>query len=113
MTTTIITNDLKTRAAETFSTLGWPTTRSEEWRYTNLAPLQKVAWKLDDSAITLTDTPATLAGRAALELVFVNGRLARTTGSAGIVTDPTPETIADWERNAMVALNLANAQDGT
>ncbi|HEY0159635.1 MAG TPA: Fe-S cluster assembly protein SufD [Thermoanaerobaculia bacterium] len=110
---TAVALDLRERAAETFAKLGWPTTRLEEWRYTNLAPLQKVAWRTDDSPQPI-DSPASLAGRAALELVFVNGRLAGTTGSvAGAATAPQDTTtIADWERNAMVALNTANAQDG-
>jgi Fe-S cluster assembly protein SufD len=101
---------LRERAAETFVKLGWPTTRLEEWRYTNLAPLQKIDWRTDDSA-QLVESPAMLAGRAAMELVFVNGRLAQTSGSVGGALQDAP-TIADWERNAMVALNTANAQDG-
>lgn len=107
----VMTSDLRARAAETFAKLGWPTTRIEEWRYTNLAPLQKIAWRIDDSAQHI-DSPATLAGRAALELVFVNGRLTQTSGAAGNSLDDDSRTIADWERNAMVALNTANAQDG-
>jgi Fe-S cluster assembly protein SufD len=105
-----VTTDLRERAAETFEKLGWPTTRIEEWRYTNLAPLQKIAWRTDDSAQPI-DSPASLAGRAAMELVFVNGRQVQSTGSAGGALHETL-TIADWERNAMVALNTANAQDG-
>ncbi|MEA2463304.1 MAG: Fe-S cluster assembly protein SufD, partial [Acidobacteriota bacterium] len=105
-----VTTDLRERAAETFEKLGWPTTRLEEWRYTNLAPLQKIDWRTDDSAQAV-DSPATLAGRAALELVFVNGRQVQTSGAAGSALKETIN-IADWERNAMVALNTANAQDG-
>jgi len=105
-----VTTDLRERAAETFEKLGWPTTRLEEWRYTNLAPLQKIAWRTDESA-QLVESPATLAGRAAMELVFVNGRHVQTSGSAAGVLKETLN-IADWERNAMVALNTANAQDG-
>ena len=107
---TVLATDLRVRAAETFAKLGWPTTRLEEWRYTNLAPLQKIEWRVADTSQHV-DSPATLAGRAALELVFVNGRLTQTQGSAGRALGET-QTIADWERNAMVALNTANAQDG-
>jgi Fe-S cluster assembly protein SufD len=107
---TAVMTDLRERAAETFAKLGWPTTRLEEWRYTNLAPLQKVAWRTDDAPQAI-ESPATQAGRAALELVFVNGRHVQTTGSAGGKLTNVP-TVADWERNAMVALNTANAQDG-
>lgn len=93
------------RAAETFAKLGWPTPRIEEWKYTNLAPLSKIAWRTDDSVADI-ETPWTLKARAAAEYVFING----------VAQDfqPAPQihTIADWERNAMVALNFANIQDG-
>src|SRR5688572_9033970 len=106
--------NLRERAAETFEKLGWPTTRIEEWRYTNLAPVQKIAWRTDDAgaaAASAAETTFTMAGRATSELIFVNGRLVRQSGTAaGAAAAPT--TIADWERNAMVALNTANAQDG-
>jgi Fe-S cluster assembly protein SufD len=116
----VVTTELRERAAETFAKLGWPTTRIEEWRYTNLARLQKIAWRTDD-AVAAIDSPASLAEQAAMELVFVNGRHVRTTGSIATASGSVAEaatapqdglTIADWERNAMVALNTANAQDG-
>ncbi|MFP5247755.1 MAG: Fe-S cluster assembly protein SufD [Thermoanaerobaculia bacterium] len=111
--TTAIATDLRERAAETFAKLGWPTTRIEQWRYTNLAPLQKVAWRTDDGVEPAAPGRFTLAGRAVLELVFVNGRLVDTTGATAEAAVATPrEPIADWQRNAMVALNLANMQDG-
>ena len=102
--------DLRDRAAEVFAKLGWPTTRIEEWRYTNLAPLQKIAWRTDENPQRI-ESPASLAGRAALELVFVNGRLVDRSGDlkAGAADDAG---IADWERNPMVALNTAHMQDG-
>jgi Fe-S cluster assembly protein SufD len=101
---------LRERAAETFEKLGWPTTRIEEWRYTNLAPVQKIDWRTDD-APKAVDSSATLAGRNVLELLFVNGHFAVQSGQSPFGA-PERATIADWERNAMVALNTANAQDG-
>ena len=109
--TTAVSLDLRERAAETFAKLGWPTTRIEEWRYTSLAPLTKVDWRFDDTP-GIVDTPATLAGRAALELVFLNGRMMRQTGETRFGTAEEVGRYADWERNAMVALNTANMQDG-
>jgi Fe-S cluster assembly protein SufD len=96
-------------AAEAFEKLGWPTTRSEEWRYTNLAPVQKIAWRTDDAPQRIASA-STLAGKAALELVFVNGKLVDRIGPSFAAADEPG--IADWERNAMVALNTANMQDG-
>jgi Fe-S cluster assembly protein SufD len=104
-------SDLRERAAETFAKLGWPTTRLEEWRYTNLAPLQKIDWRVDDAPLQMVDTTSTLAGRATLELVFVNGRLVQRTGESKFAQSSEPN-IADVDRNAMVALNAANMQDG-
>jgi len=101
--------DLRERAAETFAKLGWPTPRIEEWRYTNLAPLQKVQWRFDEAPARIA-SPATMASRAAAEFVFVNGHLVDHSGSAFAVANEAG--IADWERNAMVALNTANVQDG-
>ncbi|HYI12678.1 MAG TPA: Fe-S cluster assembly protein SufD [Thermoanaerobaculia bacterium] len=108
--TAAVATDLREQAAETFAKLGWPTTRLEAWRYTNLAPLQKIAWRTDDAPQAI-ESPATFAGRAALELVFVNGRLVSTSGDLKLAA-PAEVRIADWERNAMVALNTANMQDG-
>lgn len=110
MSAAAVSYDLRERAAESFAKLGWPTTRNEAWRYTNLAPLQKIQWRTDD-APQRVETPATLASRAAIELVFVNGHLVDRSGDANFGTAADPG-IADWERNAMVALNTANAQDG-
>lgn len=95
---------LREEAAERFAQLGWPTPRIEEWRYTNLAPVQKVAWRADDG-VSAVESPASLAAQAAQEFVFVNGRAANAAA-------PLETTIADWQRNAMVALNTANMQDG-
>ncbi|HEX6088073.1 MAG TPA: Fe-S cluster assembly protein SufD [Thermoanaerobaculia bacterium] len=104
---------LRDEAAERFQTLGWPTPRIEEWRYTNLAAVQKVAWRVDD-APQRVDSPASLAGKGATEVVFVNGHLVEDRQSclSGQAGSPVLHTIADWERNAMVALNTANMQDG-
>jgi Fe-S cluster assembly protein SufD len=98
---------MREQAAETFAKLGWPTPRIEEWKYTNLAPLAKVPWRFGD-AVADEKSGMSLASRAHLELVFVNGHLQ--TGENGTLLPR--RSIADWERNAMVALNLANEQDG-
>ena len=101
---------VREEAAERFEQLGWPTPRLEEWRYTNLAALQKVQWRADESRDAFEST-SSLAGKAALELVFVNGRLVQRTGDVKFAQAGDAH-IADWERNAMVALNAANMQDG-
>lgn len=116
MTTAVQTDtDLRANAAAAFEKLGWPTPRQEEWRYTNLAPVQKIEWRADEATRPVEST-ATMEGRAALELVFVNGRLSRDVDPAnwpaGVKPGTTRDTIADWENQAMVALNAANTLDG-
>src|SRR5438128_4061687 len=72
---TATTNDIRERAAEKFSQLGWPTTRIEEWRYTNLAAVAKTSWRADDGTTVIPEPQPSFAARATLELVFVNGHL--------------------------------------
>jgi Fe-S cluster assembly protein SufD len=107
---TAVASDIRQRAADAFAKLGWPTTRIEQWRYTNLAPVQKVAWRKDE-APTKVEAPETLTGRAALELIFVNGTLVDRSGSLDLASAGEAR-IADWQQDAMVALNAANEQDG-
>jgi Fe-S cluster assembly protein SufD len=58
----------------------WPTPRLEEWRYTNLSAIAGTEWRDDERSLSDFDTPATLAGRAAIELLFVNGRFVKQSG---------------------------------
>jgi len=122
------TQSIREEAAAAFERLGWPTTRLEEWKYTSLAPVAKVEWGVDETPLTPDPSPRaagrgdlTLAGRAAIELVFINGRLAETRGAAprGVtvanLADSDSEHFAryaDYQTNALVALNTANAKDG-
>ncbi len=109
------------RAAESFAKLGWPTTRNEAWRYTNLERVQKVPWQIDETSAAALGRSASveavlatqsLAGRATLEIVFVNGKYLRQIGDTRFVNKEISASIADWKRNAMVALNAANSQEG-
>lgn len=106
----IAATDIRALAAERFAELGWPTPRVEAWKYTNLAPVAKIPWRTDETARDV-DTPLTFGARAAIELVFVNGRLLRQSGER-FAAPAGERTWADWERNAMVALNFANMQEG-
>lgn len=99
---------VREEAAERFRQLGWPTPRVEEWRYTNLAPVQRVDWRTDDAPQQVEST-ASLDGQALFELVFVNGKLV---SGENIYPLQGDVAVADWERHAMVALNTANTQDG-
>jgi Fe-S cluster assembly protein SufD len=118
---------IREQATERFNSLGWPTTRLEEWKYTSLAPLTNIDWKNDPSE---GDDPVSPFGdRPIAELIFVNGRLHanRTTLAnehPGIRILPMREAMesesfaqhfaryADYEKHALTALNTALWQDG-
>ena len=89
----------------------WPTPRLEEWRYTNLAPVAAVDWRDDARSLSTFDTPATLAGRATLELLFVNGRLVRESGELPL--PPQRERVAEGRVRAPLAvLNAEHTKGG-
>jgi Fe-S cluster assembly protein SufD len=117
---------LREEAAERFRALGYPTTRQEEWKYTNVAPIAKIQWSgaLQRAEGVLKHAP-TLAEHAVAELIFVNGRVAQRSEPrvAGLRVVPISEAteaeleryygkLADWQRNPFVALNTANSEDG-
>lgn len=122
---------IRAQAAERFNILGWPTTRLEEWKYTSLASLAGIDWKSDQRAPKLeAEGPlSSLAKFAIAELIFVNGRLARTTASsanehpgiriASLRDSASSDAFtqhfaryADYEKHALTALNSALWQDG-
>lgn len=124
------------RAMDRFHELGFPTTRHEEWRFTNIKPIAETPFALaeppDDAAVT-----AEMVRRFAFDgltgprLVFVDGRLredlsgvgdlpagVRVLGMAEAV-ETDAEIVrahlgryADAEDDAFTALNTAFAEDG-
>jgi len=44
--------ELRTRGAERFAALGFPTVRQEEWRFTNVAPIADTPFRLAEAAPT-------------------------------------------------------------
>lgn len=115
---------IREEAAERFRELGYPTTRIEEWKYTNVAPIGKVQWKHGGQAPSPVPTgEATVLHSAIASLTFVNGQLVARKESPAVRVLPISEAsgsdlekyygqIADWQRNAFVALNIAESRDG-
>jgi Fe-S cluster assembly protein SufD len=120
---------IREQAAERFNTLGWPTTRLEEWKYTSLAPLANIDWKIDQRQPEGKDPTPPFGDKPIAELVFVNGALhanrsALANEHPGIRIVPIGEAMdsepfeqhfaryADYERHALTALNTAMWQDG-
>jgi Fe-S cluster assembly protein SufD len=120
------------KAFDRFLSLGFPTSRDEEWRFTSVAPLVERAFvlggpsegstRVDGALFRLPVTP-----RA--ELVFVNGRfvasLSRVSdlppgvsvenlSTALAASEPAPglSRLAPFERQAFTALNTAFLADG-
>jgi Fe-S cluster assembly protein SufD len=121
-------------ALSRFLSLGFPTTRDEEWRFTSVAPIAEDAFVLDgeSSAISrrLDIAPFRIAGVLA-EVVFVNGHYApalsnvralpsgasvESLGSAlasrATEMEPYLTGLALCERQAFTALNTAFLVDG-
>jgi Fe-S cluster assembly protein SufD len=73
-------NALRARGMETFDRLGFPTTRQEEWRDTNIAPIVRTrfAWAVETPAADARARELvqqySLGREAIAELVFINGR---------------------------------------
>ncbi len=124
---------VRNAAMARFMERGLPTVLDEDWRYTNLAPLARTAFRRAE-ADTNDVAPAQLAPflleEAAAVLVFVNGRyaprLSRRTPTPGVqvaslatllretpdVLEPQLARHADHHAQALVALNTALFADG-
>ncbi len=126
---------LRDDAFRCFDRLGFPTTRLEEWRFTNVAPIVEIPFQAPAGAEgpdrELVDTlHASMSGGPGL--VFVNGRfapelsdtsglppgvrvrgLAAMAGEAGLdAVAPYLGRLARFERHAFTALNTAFLDDG-
>src|SRR5258706_974520 len=66
---------IRAQAAERFNTLGWPTTRLEEWKYTSLTPLTSIDWKADQRLPDDKTYPSPFGDKPVAELMFINGTL--------------------------------------
>jgi Fe-S cluster assembly protein SufD len=126
---------MREHAWQQFLSLGFPTTREEEWRFTSVAPIAGrefvLAASLPGGAAGIHVEPFRLPGTLAAELVFVNGRYvpklsrqatlpagSRVESLAGPLMERASEVepylsrIAPFERHPFVALNTAFLGDG-
>jgi Fe-S cluster assembly protein SufD len=127
---------LRRSAIARFAETGFPTTRDEDWRYTNLAPLtatpfRPVSAPVADGLLAETLAHLSLGGGDWPRLVFVDGRysprhssLPQLPGGARLVSladamATDGEVIARhlarhaaWDANVFAALSTAFARDG-
>lgn len=123
---------LREKALDRFSAQGLPTTRHEEWKYTNVAALAKRPYAVGVAAApssAIDVAPFTFAGLAPHLAVFVDGRFAPglsrlgalpagcTLGSLATVLDDDPDALQraladDRAHTVFSALNTAFTADG-
>ncbi len=124
---------LRLRGLERFTTLGLPTRKHEDWRYTNVSRLKTTRWESPEG--TDFDATATgydeVVGLCARRMVFVNGRFSPAHSDLGTLPEglrvasldslraaPSAElvahlgAIADASERPFVALNEACLEDG-
>lgn len=123
-------NRLRADAVDRVSALTVPTTRDEEWRFTDISPLTRIPFQPARSApsLELADIERFLLPEAAARLVFVDGVHAPqlSFNKAGVVVEnlapgatrhgATLEShlgrYAEFQYNAFAALNTAFLHDG-
>ncbi len=127
---------MREQALARFNKLGLPTTRDEDWRFTNVAPIRDALLELSPNgqAVTLSQRDAdtcAVPGVTGSRLVFVNGRFNASLSSIkplpqGVRVLSLAEAIeteqallkthlgklADFEDQPFTALNAALADDG-
>ncbi|MEO5896331.1 MAG: Fe-S cluster assembly protein SufD [Vicinamibacterales bacterium] len=124
--------DLRDRAASRFATLGFPTVREEDWRFTNVAAIAGTEFLTAPPApVSVSQVDALPYGSIPLRLVVLNGRfsaeLSKLTGlpsgvRAGSLAAAATEhaevvqrylgELADFSARGFVALNTALSSDG-
>jgi Fe-S cluster assembly protein SufD len=124
---------LRRLAIERFAALGFPTSRQEQWRQTNVAPIAQGTFHRPESDPEAVE-PEQIAPfdfPAAARLVFVDGRFSARLSSLGSLPEGTvvtslaqaleraPETVEPWlgqlarfDDHPFVALNTAFLRDG-
>lgn len=127
--------NLREKAFEAFDAEGFPTTRAENWKYTDLRPIAKRNFVLSQSSKNGIDaqtlSPWTLPGLSCYRMVFVNGyyssSLSNINGLPSGVTiasladvlkqkpemvEPVFQQIPTQKPSAFTALNTALMTDG-
>jgi len=125
---------LREDAFARFCAVGFPTTKDEDWRFTNIAPLSRTPFRLPrESAIpfTVSELVAWRMEGAVARMVFVDGGFAPELSTWGALPEGVtvnslhkqiahgPQAVAerlghylDIERDPFCALNTAFAEDG-
>lgn len=122
---------LRREAITRFDETGFPNTKQEEWRFTNVAPIARAKFALPERATLGGKPPLSFGNEAAAELVFVNGyfmpelsnvqglpagvrvgSLADQLASDGEAVERHLARHADIKHNPFVALNTGFVREG-
>ncbi|MBK7598416.1 MAG: Fe-S cluster assembly protein SufD [Acidobacteria bacterium] len=127
---------LRAKAGARFEEIDFPTTRNEEWKYTNVAPILKVPYReifdLDADGLTVERiAPFTFVESRHSQMVFINGiyskelsdlsglpesavvtSLAGMTEEQALVASRHLAAYAKYQDDAFTALNTAHIGDG-
>ncbi|MBK6799013.1 MAG: Fe-S cluster assembly protein SufD [Acidobacteria bacterium] len=127
---------LRAKAGARFEEIDFPTTRNEEWKYTNVAPILKVPYReifdLDADGLTVERiAPFTFIESRHSQMVFINGiyskelsdlsglpesavvtSLAGMTEEQALVASRHLAAYAKYQDDAFTALNTAHIVDG-
>ena len=120
--------DVRKEAISAFQTLGFPTTKHEEWKYTNLKNTIAKPYAIESAAIFSADDIKTLTALPidCYKVIFVNGIFSPTLSTidvAGVTIEPFQASNQEIVKtyfgknlpydDSMVALNVAFATAGT
>ncbi len=128
-------HSLRQDALSSFLRQGFPTTRQEAWRFTNVAPISKIPFKPANPSLnrlTISDiSPYTVCEARCTQIVFLNGfyseslstvkylpkgvqmcSLAEALTHTSDLVKPTLDNSAGYQNNAFIALNTAFMSDG-
>jgi len=127
---------LREKAGDCFESLDFPTTRDEEWKYTNVAPILKTPYRVvfdlnAEGVTTAAIAPFTFEESRRSQLVFINGLFSRRLSDlsglpAGVVVSNLSDVPAEYDKvvgkhlgiyadyrdQAFTALNTAHIGDG-
>ncbi len=126
---------LREAALSSFEKLGFPTTRNEEWRYTNVAPIANSSFQRPTFGFDRHKGPElanfTFSEAECCQLIFVNGIFSQELSSAKCmprgacmmslaaaletekaIVEPWLAGLTSHERDAFTALNTAFVSDG-
>jgi len=128
--------ELSERALNRFTKLGIPTTKGEDWRFTNIAPFAARSFQIAEPIEVAASGIESLANEAILDadfhrMVFINGRYAPQWShlhplTNGVIAESLAQSIITcpqsiesrlgqhvaFEHSAFIALNTAFVEDG-